>query len=840
MTKDDLPACVDRRQVLLTAAGATTLLLIPPVLGTCAQAAAAQQLGRNQSFDQGWRFYRGEGQGFEAAELDDSAWRAVDVPHDWSVEDLPPAPADTQAHRIGPFDRSAVGGTATGFSAGGEGWYRKHFQLRLPDKGRAEILFEGIYMDSDVWLNGHHLGTHAYGYTPVAYDLTPFLESSGNNVLVVRVRNLGKNSRWYSGSGIYRHVWLDTLPEQTRIARWGVGIVTRRIVGSRADIEINTRLEDAAEGLTLVSRVKDERGSVVREARTPAAAAEVQQAMTIASARLWSPDEPSLYTLETELRRDREVLDRQSHSFGIRVVAFDADRGMTINAVPTKLRGGCIHHDNGLLGAAAFDEAEDRKVRLLKARGFNAVRPSHNPFSAAFLHACDRHGVLVLAETFDAWRQPKLPQDYAVYFNDHWRADLASLVLSARNHPSIVLWSIGNEIPGRSTLEGVETQWHLVNEVHRLDPTRAVTAAIHAFAGRLVTPSERTARQGFGGVPDTTSAVFLDVVGYNYKLADYEADHEKFPKRIFVGTESFPKDVAAIWELTDRTPWLIGDFVWTAMDYLGEAGIGGSVVLPEAAADNPLLASFGAWPWVNAFCGDIDLIGNQKAPSLARDVVWGVSPLEIAVRRPVPQGKVEVVRTWGWHDELASWTWPESEGKSLSVSVHTSADRVELRLNGRVVGAKPVTAADLKRVEFAVPYEPGVLEALAFRGNTQIARKQLATVGKAASIRLRPERASGTAGRANISYVAVEILDAAGQRVPEARHRIELVVSGPAQLVAFGSANPLAVGSFQSSTAQTWNGRALAILRGTERTGHVTIEARADDLRSGHLEFAFA
>jgi beta-galactosidase len=359
-----------------------------------------------------------------------------------------------------------------------------------------------------------------------------------------------------------------------------------------------------------------------------------------------------------------------------------------------------------------------------------------------------------------------------------------------------------------------------------------VTAAINAFVGRLVTPSEKSARPGFAGVADCTSVVFLDVVGYNYKLSDYQADHQLYPKRIVFGSESFPKDVAAIWEFTDRTPWLLGDFVWTAMDYLGEAGIGGSAVFPASAAGNPL-AMMSAWPWVNSFCGDIDLIGQQKAQSLARDVVWGLSPLELTVQRPIPDGKVEAPRMWGWHDEQRSWTWPGSEGKTLIVRIYTVGDRVELRLNGRTLQSEAVTAADLKRIEFTTTYGPGVLEAVAFRHGIEIGRKQLTTVGPPAAIRLAPERSRSGAARGDLSYVALEIVDAEGRAVPEATNNIRLSVSGPAELIAFGSANPFAVGSFQSSTVQAWNGRALAILRGRGRAGRVKLEARAEGLRSG-------
>lgn len=811
----------DRRQVLAVAAGAAVLAAAP----LAAQAAAAPTFaaGRGQSFDLGWKFRRGEGEGLEAPGLDDSGWRAVDLPHDWSIEDLP---AQAGSTIVGPFDKKAVGGTATGFAVGGDGWYRKRFRLTPPPGGRVELAFDGVYMASDVWVNGVHLGFHPHGYTPFAYDLTPHLAADGDNVIAVRVKNRGQNSRWYSGSGIYRHVWLDVHQEAARIARWGVGVVTRRITDAGAALEMETRLDDLAPGLTLVSRIKDDRGRTLWQDSAPAAA-QVRQATTLPAPRLWSPDTPNLYALETELRRGGQVIDRQTTEFGVRVVAFDPATGMTVNGKPTKLRGGCVHHDNGLLGAAAFDAAEERKVQLLKARGYNAVRPSHNPFSPAFLRACDRQGMLVIGEAFDAWRAPKLAQDYSVYFADHWRGDVAAMVLSGRNHPSIVMWSIGNEIPSRNTPEGVETQWLLANEVHKLDPSRPVTAAINDFPGRLVTPSEKTARPGTAGVADETSAVFLDVVGYNYKLRKYERDHQRFPNRILYGSESFPKDLFAIWELTDRSPWLVGDFVWTAMDYLGEAGIGGGTYGKGG------MGSLGAWPEVVSRCGDLDLIGHQRGQSLARDVVWGLSPLEVAVQTPPPDGKIEIIRPWGWSDERQSWTWPGQEGRPLAVRVYTAGDRVELRLNGQAVEEMPVTAADLKRVEFKVRYQAGTLEAVAYRGGAEIARRKLATVDAPAAVRLTPERPSAGRSRGDVAFVAIEVVDAEGRRVPQAEQALQLSIAGPAELAGFGSANPLAVGGFQSAAAQTFDGRALAILRSQGRAGRVRIEVKGEGLRPG-------
>ncbi len=794
---------------------------------SAAASLGAPKLGRFQSFDAAWRFRRGEGQGFEAPDFDDSAWRAVDLPHDWSIEDLPPPASDAEGHIVGPFDQKAEGDTATGFTIGGEGWYRKRFSLAVPAGGRAEILFDGVYMNSEIWLNGHHLGAHPNGYTPFAYDLTPHLSPTGENVLAVRIRNLGRNSRWYSGSGIYRHVALDVFQEPSRIARWGVSVATRRVANGTAELDIATRLEEATEGLTLVSRLKDRDGHTLAESTAPAQP-ELHQAISLHAPQLWSPAAPSLYVLETELRRGSAVIDRAETPFGVRIIAFDAVQGMTINGTAIKLRGGCIHHDNGLLGAAAFDGAEERKVMQLKARGFNAVRPSHNLFSPAFLQACDRHGLLVIAEAFDAWREPKLPADYSVDFDAQWRADLAALVASTRNHPSIIMWSIGNEIPGRNLPVGVETQWELANAVHRLDPTRPVTAAVNDFPGRSVVASGNTARPGRAGVPDQTSTVFLDVVGYNYKLSDYERDHQQFPNRILYGSESFAKDVYAIWELTEKSPYLLGDFVWTAIDYLGEAGLGGSCLISAGVPPAP-----GAWPWVVSGCGDIDLIGNQKPASLARDVVWGLSPLEMAVQRPVPDGKIEVLRPWGWSDESQSWTWPDALGKPLAVRVYTACDRVELRLNGHTIDSKPVTAGDRKHIEFSVTYAPGILEAVGFRGDKEIARKSLTSVGAAAEIRLVPEAKAGGAGRGDVSFIAIEIVDGHGHRVPDLAAPLKISISGPADLLGFGSANPFASSGFQSASTQTWDGRALAVLRGTGKGGQVHVEVVSKGLKAG-------
>lgn len=819
-------ARANRRQAMKVAAGGALLPLALPGMADASEARSQAPLGigRDQPFDLGWRFLRGAGDGLEVPSLDDSAWRIVDLPHDWSVEDLPPGPG-----RVGPFDENAEGGASTGFTVGGEGWYRKTFRLAaLPPTARAEILFDGVYRVSDVWLNGQHLGTHVHGYTPFSYDLTPHLAVNGENVLAVRVRNLGQNSRWYSGSGIYRQVTVDIYPQATRVARWGIGAWTRRITEAGAEIDVATQIEQPRRGLMVRTRLREPSGRIAAEHVAPGAA-EVRQTLTVASPRLWSPETPSLYALETELVVGGKAIDQVVEPFGVRIIAFDAEDGMSINGKPTKLRGGCVHHDNGILGARAFPDAEERRVLLLKGRGFNAVRSSHNPTSRAFRLACDRHGLMVIEEAFDMWHAWNKPQDYSTYFPQHWQADLGAMVLSARNSPSVIMWSIGNEIAERGTREGLRWSWRLANEVHKLDPTRPVTAGIHSFVGRSVVAGERTARRGFAGQVDETSSVFLDVVGYNYKLNELEAIHAKRPRRIIYASETYPRDVFAYAELMRRHPWFVGEFVWTAMDYLGEAGIGATVRHPPAGR-TPLGSVF---PWVNAFCGDIDLVGEQKPQSLARDVAWGISPLEMLVWRPLPEGHTEEMMNWGWPDELPSWTWPGFEGKATTVRVYTSGDRVDLRLNDRLLASRQLSSSDKMTAEFSVPYQPGTLEAIAYRAGTRLGRRTLATVSAPAALRVRPEKRQVSSARQTLSYVRIELLDANGRLVPEGEADVRLNIDGPAELVAFGSAGPFA-GTFMAEQRQTWRGRALAILRSQGSKGIVRIEARSPRVQGGN------
>jgi len=411
----------------------------PPPAGE--GAGAPRQVVR---FDEGWTFHRGGAQSAEQPGFDDSAWRALDLPHDWSIEDLPGTAS--------PFDRDAIGQVSAGFTTGGTGWYRKAFAIPAAHAGkRLVIQFDGVYANAEVWLNGESLGGHPYGYTPFWWDITDRARPGARNVVAVKVRNEGENSRWYSGSGIYRHVWLKVL-DPVHVAQWGTSITTPEVNPASARVAVRTKVEnqnagDVAASVTtrILAPGGGEVGRISSEQRVAAGGAfEFAQEVTVASPALWSIESPSLYTAVSEVRSAGRLLDQVQTSFGIRSIGFDVEKGFLLNGTPMKLKGGCLHHDHGPLGARSYDRAEERRVEILKASGFNAIRCSHNPPAPAFLDAADRLGMLVIDEAFDMWADPKNPADYSLFFDRWWQKDLETMIVRDRNHPSVIAWSIGN------------------------------------------------------------------------------------------------------------------------------------------------------------------------------------------------------------------------------------------------------------------------------------------------------------------------------------------------------------------------------------------------------------
>lgn len=752
---------------------------------------------------------------------------AVRVFNNASDGGITPPPPDFKA--VGPFSPESPGGSATGHTLGGTGWYRKRFTLDAPDAGKAAfLLFDGICMNSDVWLNGHHLGNHPYGYTAFFYQLTPHLKPAGTeNVLAVRVRNLGKNSRWYSGSGIYRHVTL-TIVDPLHVAPWGISVVTPEVTRESATVKVVASLHNGRNipavakcRVRLTGPTGDAEGTAESAITIPAASgSEVCLNIKVASPALWSPDSPRLYQAEMVVEENGRAVDRTVTPFGIRSIRFSAEKGFELNGAPMELRGACLHHDNGPLGAAAIDRAEERRVEMMKSLGYNAIRTSHNPPSSVFLDACDRLGMMVMDEAFDCWEKGKNPDDYGKVFNDWWQRDLAAMILRDRNHPSVILWSIGNEIPQRADDRGYVIAKNLADETHRLDPTRPVTEGVCNFwdqAGRKWDETEK-------------AFTFLDVGGYNYEPAQYEPDHAKFPSRVIVGTESYPPEFDRYWELVEKHPYVIGDFVWTGMDYLGEAGCG------HMRLDNEPDGFGRGWPWFNAFCGDLDICGFRKPQSLYRDVVWKRSPLEVMVHRPLPPGRTEHTSPWGWPDALPSWTWPGQEGKTMRVTVYSRCESVRLELNGREVATRRLVAGDRFRATFEVPWQPGELCAVGLDGGSPVARRVLRSAGAAAKVRLTADRARIRADRNDLSYVTAEITDANGNVLPDADIPLRFTVTGAGEIAALGSGSPIRPESFRGPVRTTWHGRALAILRPMGAAGTITLRAEADALTAAEIQ----
>lgn len=743
----------------------------------------------------------------------EQTWSPISLPHDWSIE--LPRKADNPS------------GANGGFFTTGYGWYRKW--IEVPEAWREKIVlieFEGVYMNAEIWLNENYLGRHPYGYTSFVLDLTPHIKPGQPNELRVSVNNACHlNSRWYSGSGIYRPVRLWVGPA-LHVAHWGIHITTPQVSSSYASVVARTRIQNdspEAQEVTLRTYLIAPDGVTMATSTSTStiethAEHEFSQKTHLPAPSLWSPQTPNLYQLHCDVLVDGKIIDSANQTFGIRSMEIDAQKGLLLNGQAIKLKGGCVHHDNGVLGAASYPRAEERKVELLKASGFNAVRCAHNPPAPAFLEACDRLGMLVIDEAFDCWREGKHPYDYHVAFDDWWQRDLESMLLRDRNHPSILLWSIGNEVVERDGRSGgVEIARKLVELVRRLDPTRPITAALCA------SPK--------GEDWSVMDAVFaeVDVCGYNYEWKQYQPDHARLPRRVILGTESKPREAFESWmEVLDH-PYVIGDFVWTALDYLGEVGIG-------RVHNDPQKPFMGAYPWLSANSGDLDLCGFKRPQSYYRDTLWSAAPaVFIAVHHPTPPDVPVFISEWGWPEVSPCWTWPKFEGQTFTVEVYSNCERVELLLNGRSLGSKPAGRAERFSARFEVPYTPGELKAVGFTKGQPAVEHSLQTAGKAALITLTPDREILKADGQDLCYVTVEITDRAGRVHPHANQIIRFELKGEGTLIAVGNANPTSTEAFTSNQRKAFRGRCLAVIKSTGNAGEISLRARASGLAEGEL-----
>jgi beta-galactosidase len=824
ITRRDLLAQTARGAVLASVAS-----YLSPAQRLLAQEGSLQRVRDN--FDFGWRFFQGDAPGAQLPTFSDAGWRALDLPHDWSIE--------------GAFDQNAPSSGPGGYLPTGIGWYRKNFTIPEADRDRVVTLeFDGVYQNSEVWINGQYLGLRPYGFVPFSYELTQHLKFGGQNLVAVRVDNSRQtNCRWYTGSGIYRPTWLLTT-DRLRIGYWGTFVTCTAVSVESALVEVKTRVVNGRKTgspCALTTEILDKDGHAVQTQESssaigPGADYEFVQTLRVANPSLWSPAHPTLYTVRSTVRESGSVVDVYDTPIGIREALFDADRGFLLNGEHIKLNGVCLHQEAGSVGSAVPERVWKRRLEILRAMGCNAIRTSHNPYAVEFLDLCDRMGFLVMNEAFDEWKMAKgqAKSSYHVYFDEWHERDLMNFIHRDRNHPSVVLWSAGNEVPDQFDPQGAETLRVLNHIFHTEDPTRPVTVGCdHVYSE----PLNEMARPEF--------LAELDIVGYNYvdRWRDrvekyYSIDRAAFPQRRVIGTESpamggvrgdysglFPQpadldqarswyrpgaalDVEKLWQFVSTYDYVAGDFMWTGIDYLGES----------------------RWPAKGSSAGVIDTCGFPKDGYYFYQSQWTEAPMLHL---------------------FPHWSWKGKEGQFIPVTCYTNCDSVELFLNGKSIGAKGYrfprngmegrygsfggrshatrTTSDL-HLTWDVPYEPGTLKAVGIRDGRTAATMEISTTGDPAKIRLSADRTSLTADRRDVAHITVEIQDEHGRLTPLADNLVTFEIEGEGEIIGVDNGDQRSHESFKAKQRKVFNGLCLSIVQSTARAGQIRVKASSPSL----------
>lgn len=794
-----------------------------------------------------WSFYLDKGDCRDVLE-----YNIIDLPHDWSIA-------------LG-MDRHAASGASGGYYPGGIGVYQKNLNWDGPEDEVTLLEVEGAYLDTQVFCNGCLAGVNHHGYSSFHVDLSPFLRFGSNEIRII-VRNASQpNSRWYSGSGLYRGVNILT-GAAVGILPWGLYTSTSSLQGKAAEqkvaVELYNRQAPVMGYLHLFAVGPD--GQIVAESNTqPALIGQGESVVTsvlrLAQASPWTPETPTLYTLSAQLMTDGQQLDEDTTRFGVRTIDFSAEHGFRLNGTTINLKGGCIHHDNGILGACAYPDAERRKVFLHKQAGFNALRTAHNPPSQALLDACDELGMMVMDELYDCWEVGKMAHGMHDFFRYCWQMDVDNFVRRDRNHPCIILWSIGNEIPERAdAVNGARISRELAERVRALDASRGVTNAIcsifadggpydsefnkafYNYYDYRIPPNTPDAvadmihesKRLDDAWRDTTQAFCepLDVVGYNYMEYKYEDDAKRHPGRVIVGSETHPTRIARLWHLVENNTHVIGDFTWTSMDYLGETGLGRA----QYHGVEPLLAEY---PMHISGCGDIDINGVTKPAGYYRQVVWKVrNHPYIAVLSPEKTQLQEHHTPWGWPDVEHRWSYPGAEGKRTRVQVYASADEVELLVNGEPVGRTGPDADDPFRYTFYTDYQPGRLCAVAYRGAQACGQDEVSTFGAPACLTLEPEQCSLPLRAGGLAFLHCVVVDADGAEVLDANPQVLAHLDGPGRLLAMGSSDPAAPARYQLPAQQAYRGRLMLVVQAAE-PGVIRVSVRSSNLKAVTCELS--
>jgi beta-galactosidase len=789
-----------RRAQIVGILAAVAVLILTIDVGFAAELASPRVV---KLFDDDWRFFKGDAAGAEAVAFDDSQWRALSVPHDWSIE--------------GPFDQAAPTRGSGAFLPAGMGWYRKHFTLPADyAKRRVFIEFDGVMANSEVWINGHSLGKRPFGYVSFRYDMTNqvnFGEGQSNVIAVKADNSKQPASRWYAGAGIYRHVHLEAV-NPVHLDLWPQ-YVTAKIADGNATVHVQCTVKndsDSPRQVNVTTELADPSGKPIstQNASIESAGATVgagetasfEKQITVASPQIWDLDHPNLYQAITKLTADGATTDTSTATFGIRDAVFDAEKGFLLNGQPVKIKGVCLHHDAGCLGAAVPASVWQSRLQALKDMGCNAVRTSHNPPSPEFLDCCDRLGLLVMDEMFDCWTQGKNTFDYHVYFKDWWKQDTTDTLLRDRDHPSIVIYSAGNEIRDIHPNDDLGTKVFVgIRDVmHELDPTRPVTVAV-------LQPNQHGVYKP-GGFAEQ-----MDVVGQNYRENELLAAHKAHPEWKIIGTENHHE--VNTWVYLRDNPAYSGQFLWTGFDYLGESN---------------------AWPNTGYNWALFDRTGGMHGIGFQRESWWSERPMVHLVRRERPANSGAGATNAERLPRLFSdWSPNVEPGTTENIEAYSNCDDVELFLNDKSLGMQSRPADNASPRQWKVPFAAGTIKAVAKNNGKEVASHELRTAGKPAKIVLAVDRQKLPADWDDVAIVRATIVDENGTRVPAAADGVTFTTAGPAEIAAVDSADWTSHELFQTNHRQAFQGECIAIVRANAPSGEIKVTAKADGLTPGSV-----
>ncbi len=816
---------------------------------------------QKQNFNNDWHFSIGGGSAFESLAGAKVNIAAITLPHDASIlrERNPEEP----------------NGSGNGFFREESYIYTKTFSMDSCDKEKNVYLeFEGIYQNAFVYINNSFAGKCPYGYSNFYVDATKYLHYDEQNELKVVVKNGVPSGRWYTGGGIYRDVNI-MVADRLHIAPDSVHLAAIEIEDGQAIIRAKSTITYTGTGvrdIRLCTELMDAEGNIVATDEMPITVEEhseqeYQQKLYVQHPELWDAEHPYLYHYNTFIKEKDAILDTEKGIFGIRKLQLDTKHGLRVNGNIVKLRGGCIHHDNGIVGTAEFTHTAADRVKKLKEAGFNAIRSSHYPMSRKLLEACDKYGMYVMDEFSDVWVSTKVEFDYGTHMAEWWEHDLTNLVKKDYNHPCVIMYSIGNEIPEVGNKFDVQWGKKLTDKLRSLDDSRYITNSLNLLLAimndlpKLMAQNTAASQAQDGSSPEINSMMSnlgemmaklmasdfaaskvneacaqVDITGYNYAASRYEIDGDLFPNRILVGSETNPPDLDKNWALVEKLPYVIGDFDWTAWDYLGETGIG-----KINYTDQQSMGFYAPYPCKVAYCGDINILGVRRPISYWREMIWGLRTAPyISVQLPQHYNDPQSMSQWCMSNSVRSWNWSGYDGKPIKVEVYAAADELELRINKTVIERKKVGEEKKYIAVFDTTYHAGKVEVIAYKDGKECGRDELLTASDDVIISAESDHTQIPADGSDIAFIDISLRDIAGTLNPNVEKSVTINIDGPGTIMGYGSADPESEENYFDTIAKAYEGRLRAAVRGTGETGTITITFSADGLEDAKVQIQTA